>query len=292
MRRRWRSFCARRAIRRTRSASGTTRPSTTSRRPATARRGRCSAASTASTASSAAKRITSRRRSWSRTTRSSIATRYPGDYYCTDDLTDKAIGWLTAHACVVAGQAVLPLPAVQRAARAAACEARPISRATQARTTPAGTRARSAPRHGSARWACIARDIRRAAAQPRRARVGRRRRRRAARCYARYMELYAAIVDNIDQNIGRLIDTLDAARSPRQHAGHRDVGQRRQRHRRRRRCRNNLVEAARRDAEDPAWVRAMLDERRLGGAGLVARVSARLDRRVAARRSGCTRRRR
>jgi arylsulfatase A-like enzyme len=30
------------------------------------------------------------------------------------------------------------------------------------------------------------------------------------RLYARYMEVYAAMVDNIDQNLGRLVDTLDA----------------------------------------------------------------------------------
>ena len=28
------------------------------------------------------------------------------------------------------------------------------------------------------------------------------------RLYARYMELYAAIVDNVDQNVGRVVDTL------------------------------------------------------------------------------------
>ena len=200
----------------------------------TARRGRWRAASTASTASSAARPTTSRRRSWSRTTRSSITTCYRDGYYCTDDWTDKAIGWLKDAREHVAGQAVLPLRRAQRAARAAAREGGGSRALLAARSTPDGTRC--APQRVARQVAqgLFARAAGAAAAQPRRARVGRRSMPARRALFARYMELYAAVVDNMDQNIGRLLAALRSARPARQHAGDPDLRQRRQRHRRHR----------------------------------------------------------
>ena len=93
------------------------------------------------------------------------------------------------------------------------------------------------------------------------------------------MELYAAVVDNMDQNIGRLIDTLDAlgrldntlviltSDNGANGIGGIDGAA------------NNLSKRLT-NAEDPAWVRDMLESGRLGGVGVVAHVPARLDRRV------------
>ena len=108
---------------------------------------------------------------------------------------------------VVAGEAVLPLSAIQRTARAAAGEAGRSRALRRSRTTPAGMSSAQRASNASARWACMhahspCRDA--APACPHGTMSAAERR----TLYARYMELYAAIVDNIDQNIGRLKDHL------------------------------------------------------------------------------------
>jgi arylsulfatase len=82
---------------------------------------------------------------------------------------------------------------------------------------------------------------------------------------ARYMELYAAIVDNIDQNVGRLLDTLEALgrldntlvviTSDNGANGIGGVDG----------AANNLAKRLT-NSEDPAWVRGFFERRELGGA--------------------------
>ena len=106
-------------------------------------------------------------------------------------------------------QAAVPLRRAQRAARAAAREAR----------GPRALRGRVRRRLGRA---CAPRGFERQRAKAC-SRVAPRCRRAAPgvpawddvdatrrQLHARYMELYAAVVDNMDQNIGRLVDGLDA----------------------------------------------------------------------------------
>ena len=159
---------------------------------------------------------------------------YPADYYCSDDWTDTAIRWLTAHVGASPDKPFLPVSALQRAARAVARQVRG-SRPLLGRVRRGLGRA--CARHASnvsARWAFMRAtgSCRRAVpAFPR----GPTSRRGAARIFARYMELYAAIVDNIDQNVGRLRSFLATIGRLDNTLDHRHVGQRRQRHRRRRR---------------------------------------------------------
>ena len=127
---------------------------------------------------------------------------YPADYYCSDDWTDAAIRWLTAHVSASPDKPFFlylpynaphaPLHAkpedVARysgaydegwdAVRAARFD-RQRAMGLHARDWPLPSRSPGVPA-----WSDIA--------------TGRR------PLFARYMELYAAIVDNIDQNVGRL----------------------------------------------------------------------------------------
>lgn len=134
---------------------------------------------------------------------------YAADYYCTDDWTDKAIGWLKSHRSSApdkpfflylpynAPHAPLHAKAADLARYAGrydagwdAIRAARLAKQKAAGLLPAATRlpARSA---NVPDWDSVP------AAQ------------RAV--YARYMELYAAIVDNIDQNVGRVVAFLKEA---------------------------------------------------------------------------------
>ena len=141
---------------------------------------------------------------------------------------------------------------------------RTISRATPARTTAAGTRC--APR-GSPGRATLGLFAAPPALPPRSPGVPAWDDVDPARraLYARYMELYAAVVDNMDQNIGRLMDTLEAlgrldntlviltSDNGANGIGGIDGAA------------NNLSKRLT-NAEDPAWVRDMLESGRLGAA--------------------------
>jgi arylsulfatase A-like enzyme len=131
---------------------------------------------------------------------------YASDYYCSDDWTDTAIGWIKAHVSASPDKRFLlylpynaphaPLHAkaddlaryagiydagwdVARAARLERQRAMHL----HAAAWPVASRSPGVPA-----WETLDGD------------------RRAL--YARYMELYAAIVDNIDQNVGRIAAVL------------------------------------------------------------------------------------
>jgi arylsulfatase len=133
---------------------------------------------------------------------------YRDGYYCTDDWTDKAITMVKEHVTASPGKpyflyvahnaphAPLHAKADDLARYRGAYDAGwdRVREARLARQVDEGIFARApalAPHSpGVPRWDDVdpaRRDL-----------------------MARYMELYAAIVDNIDQNVGRLIDTLEA----------------------------------------------------------------------------------
>ncbi|MBL8385452.1 MAG: arylsulfatase [Burkholderiales bacterium] len=134
---------------------------------------------------------------------------YAPDYYCTDDWTDRAISWLKAH-CSSAPDKPFFLYLPYNAPHAP-LHAKPVDLARHAGRYDAGWDA--------LRAACLARqkaaglvtaDTRlpaRSAGVPAWDSLPAERR----RVLARYMELYAAIVDNIDQNIGRVTAFLREA---------------------------------------------------------------------------------
>ena len=141
--------------------------------------------------------------------------RYPDGYYLTDDLTDRAVIDDPAVEGVEPAKPFLLYFAHGRP-RAAACQ---------------GGRHRAAPRrlrHGLGRGSRRRRhDSRSSSASSRPAPAGapqqRARRRRGAvgrldggreRLFARYMEVYAAMVDNVDQNVGRLVGPSRSSASP------------------------------------------------------------------------------
>jgi arylsulfatase len=133
---------------------------------------------------------------------------YADDYYCTDDWTDKAVSWLTSHVSSSPGKPFflyLPYNAPHAPLQAKPSDLaryrgmydggwddlrgarRERQRAMRlfAREWPVAPRSPGVPA-----WDELAPD------------------RRAL--YARYMELYAAIVDNVDQNVGRVVSCLRA----------------------------------------------------------------------------------
>ncbi|MBS0322101.1 MAG: sulfatase-like hydrolase/transferase, partial [Proteobacteria bacterium] len=133
---------------------------------------------------------------------------YRDGYYCTDDWTDKAIKMVKEHATTSPGKpyflyvahnaphAPLHAKTIDLARYRGVYDAGwDVVRATRVqRQVDAGIFERApelAPHSpGVPRWDDVdpaRRDL-----------------------MARYMELYAAIVDNIDQNVGRLLDTLEA----------------------------------------------------------------------------------
>jgi arylsulfatase A-like enzyme len=131
---------------------------------------------------------------------------YAPDYYCSDDWTDTAIHWLKAHVSASPDKPFLlylpynaphaPLHAkAEDLARYAGVYDAGWDSARAARVErQRGMRLHAAewqfaPRSpGVPAWDTLDRDRR--------------------RLYARYMELYAAIVDNIDQNVGRITALL------------------------------------------------------------------------------------
>ena len=149
-----------------------------------------------------------------RTTPPSTSTEYPEGYYLTDDLTDRAIEMVQSVKASRPVEAVLPLLRARRGARAAARE---------------GGRHRSATRgRYAAGWDALrverfARQLALGVVPPRDGAAAAQQRARQRRAcawdslpaeqqelFARYMEVYAGMVDSIDQQFGRLMAALDA----------------------------------------------------------------------------------
>jgi arylsulfatase A-like enzyme len=188
---------------------------------------------------------------------------YREGYYCTDDWTDKAIGWMKAHAAASPSKPMFlyvahnaphaPLHAKAedlaryRGAYDDGWDAAREGRARRQRELRLFERDHALPPHspGVPSWG---------ETDPARRAL-----------LARYMELYAAVVDNMDHNIGRLVDglrrlgrldnTLLLLTSDNGANGIGGVDG----------AANNLSKRLV-NAEDPAWVMRMFDEGRLGAA--------------------------
>ena len=204
---------------------------------------------------------------------------YRADYYCSDDWTDTAIRWLKAHvARRPTSRTSCICPTTRRMRR---CMPSPrISRATRACTTRAGTPCARRGSSASARWACMRapRRCRRAALACPRGTTSRPRRRGALRA------LHGAVCGDRRQHrperrspggpscdaLGRLDNTLVVVTSDNGANGIGGV--------------DGAVEQSRQAPDAHAKIRtscaAMLETGRLGGPAYVARVSARMDRRV------------
>ncbi len=131
---------------------------------------------------------------------------YASDYYCTDAWTDTAIGWLRAHVSASPDKPFFlylpynaphaPLHAkpddVARYAHAYDAGWDVVRLARIERQHAIGLHAREWPLPGRSpavpAWRDVDADAR--------------------RLYARFMALYAAVVDNLDQNVGRLVACL------------------------------------------------------------------------------------
>jgi arylsulfatase len=131
---------------------------------------------------------------------------YRDGYYCTDDWTDKAIAWLKAHDATAPGKPLFLY--VAHNAPHAPLHAKPADLARFAGKYDAGwdaiRAARLARQIESGLFSAPLRLPPRSAGVPAWDSVDPQRR----RLYARYMELYAAVVTNVDWNIERLLDTL------------------------------------------------------------------------------------
>ncbi|MGV9820853.1 arylsulfatase [Nocardia xishanensis] len=136
---------------------------------------------------------------------------YPDGYYLTDDLTDKAIGYIKdlrahdatkpfflyfAHVAMHGPLQAKPADLAKYRGRYAAGwdELRRSRFAAQlaAGIFPPGTQQKprnTEPGYEAAEWDSLTDDERRR--------------------FARYMEVYAAMVDSIDQSVGRIVDTLE-----------------------------------------------------------------------------------
>jgi len=187
---------------------------------------------------------------------------YPDGYYCTDDYTDTALGWLRAHVSATpekpfflylpynAPHAPLHAKDDDLARYAGTYDAGwdAIREARVARQDAMGLHRRSwrlpARSPGVPAWESLDADAR--------------------RLHARFMALYAAVVDNLDQNVGRLVaclsalgkldDTLIVVTSDNGANGIGGIDG----------AVNNLAKRLT-GTEDRGWVRAMLDSGRLGG---------------------------
>ena len=186
---------------------------------------------------------------------------YRDGYYCTDDWTDKAIGWMKAHAAAAPTKPLFLY--VAHNAPHAPLHAKSDDLQRYRGAYDAGWDViREARAHRQRELRLFERDPALAPHSPgvpaweetdpaRRALL------------ARYMELYAAVVDNMDQNIGRLVDclrtlgrldnTLVILTSDNGANGIGGVDG----------AANNLSKRLV-NAEDPAWVMRMFDEGRLG----------------------------
>ena len=188
---------------------------------------------------------------------------YASDYYCTDDWTDTAVAWMKAHAASSPDKPFLlylpynaphaPLHAKRDdlAHYAGAYDAGwdTIRDARIARQDAMGLHPRAWPcaphSPGVPAWTSLDPQTR--------------------RLHARFMELYAAVVDNIDQNVarvveclralGRLDNTLILVTSDNGANGIGGVDG----------AVNNLAKRLV-QREDGAWVRAMMEEGRIGSA--------------------------
>ena len=132
---------------------------------------------------------------------------YREGYYASDDWTDKAIGWLKAHASASPGKPLFLY--VAHNAPHAPLHAKAADLACYAGAYDAGWDAIRAQRfHRQCREGLFAHPPSlpgRSPGVPAWDDVDPHRR----KLFARYMELYAAIVHNIDQNVARLVDGLE-----------------------------------------------------------------------------------
>lgn len=187
---------------------------------------------------------------------------YRDGYYCTDDWTDQAIAFVKEHASAAPGKPFFLY--VAHNAPHAPLHAKPADLARYRGAYDAGWDALRAAR--------LAAQVERGvfasapALPPRSPGVPAWDDVDPARrdLFARYMELYAAVVDNMDWNIGRLLDTLDGLGRLANTLviltsdnGANGIGGVEG-------AANNLSKRLV-DAEDPAWVREMLESGRLGG---------------------------
>lgn len=187
---------------------------------------------------------------------------YRDDYYCSDDWTDKAIEWMKVHASTSpakpfflyvahnAPHAPLHAKAQDLARYRGAYDAGwDVTREARIRKQVseglfAAPPALPAHSPNVPPWTAVEpgqRDL-----------------------MARYMELYAAVVDNMDQNVGRLLDTLEklgrldntlviiTSDNGANGIGGPDGAA------------NNLAKRLT-NSEDPAWVRSMFERGELGG---------------------------
>ena len=184
------------------------------RRRARGTRGRASAASTASTASSTRFTNLHHPHRLVEDNHPVEVDHYPDGYYFTDDLTDRAIAMIRERKASNPDEAVLPLLRARRGARAAARQGRRHRQVPRPLRRRAGTRSASAATAASCELG-VARGRHRAGAPQHRARTTTCRPwddlpDREQELFARYMEVFAAMVDNVDQNVGRLLDALEA----------------------------------------------------------------------------------
>ena len=187
---------------------------------------------------------------------------YRDGYYCSDDFTDTAIGWLKAHASASPDKPFflyLPYNAPHAPLHA---KDEDLARYAQRYDEgwDRGRSARVARQHAMGLHAREWRLPSRSAGVPAWDSLDT----GARRLHARFMALYAAVVDNVDRNIGRVVaclsalgkldDTLIVVTSDN---GANGIGGPEG-------AVNNLAKRLV-QREDPAWVRTMLDSGRIGG---------------------------
>ena len=139
--------------------------------------------------------------------------RYPDDYYFTDDLTDHAISMIRERKASNPEQPFLLLLRARRGPRSAAragARHREVPRALRRWLGPAAGGALRCASKSSAScpkgWSCRRATPRRTTTSD----PGTTSTRASGSCSPRHMEVYAAMVDRIDQNVGRLVGELDA----------------------------------------------------------------------------------
>jgi arylsulfatase len=188
---------------------------------------------------------------------------YREGYYCTDDWTDRAIAWLKEHAG--AGPRKPLFLYVAHNAPHAPLHAKPEDVVRHEGIYAAGWDAIRERRLERQRELALFESdpplVPRSPGVPPWASVEPARR----ALYARYMALYAAVVDNLDRNIGRLLDAQEALGRLdntlvilTSDNGANGIGGPEG-------AANNLSKRLG-QAEDPGWVQEMLDDGRLGGA--------------------------
>ncbi|MEP7276480.1 MAG: sulfatase-like hydrolase/transferase, partial [Betaproteobacteria bacterium] len=133
---------------------------------------------------------------------------YRDGYYCTDDWTDKAIGWLKDHASASPAKPLFLYVAHNAPHAPLHAKAADLARYAGAYDDgwDAARAARLARQNAGGLFDVPPALPPRSPGVPAWDAVVPARR----RLMARYMELYAAVVDNMDQNVGRIIDTLEA----------------------------------------------------------------------------------